>query len=143
MLFIYLGWRKYFQDKVKLELYDDPYIFGKLNIPDYFLLWLLMKFKTLNIQDDKILGANACSLWKNILFFYMKMYMYVYFHFYLQKYVPLKKKFRHGSQIKKVVKNFDGAGKYIFDHVSCFITYSLKFSMEIEWYEKKSPFFQL
>ena len=46
--------------------------------------------------------------------FYMKMYMYVYFYFYLQKYVPLKKKFRHGSQIQKVVKNFDGAGKYIF-----------------------------
>ena len=44
----------------------------------------------------------------------MEMYMYVYFHFYLQKYVPLKNKFRHGSQIQKVVKNFDGAGKYIF-----------------------------
>ena len=64
--------------------------FGKLNSPDYFLLWLLMKFKTLNMQKDKILGASACSLLKTFwIFLHANVYVCL-FSFLYTKLCPLK-----------------------------------------------------
>ena len=76
----------------------------------FFLLWLLMKFKTLNIQENKILGASACSLWKIFLIFFTCKCICTSIFILYTKLCPLKMEIRHSSQILKVVKNFDRTG---------------------------------
>ena len=53
-------------------------------------LWLLMNFKTLNMQKDKILGASACSLLKTFwIFLHANVYVCL-FPFLYTKLCPLK-----------------------------------------------------
>ena len=99
-----------------------------------------MKFKTLNMQKDKILGASACSLLKTFwIFLHANVYVCL-FPFLYTKLCPLKWKFSHSSQVLKIVKISDRAGNTFFDYMDCFITYTLNFYMEIEE-NKKNPIF--
>ena len=69
-----------------------------------------MKFKTLNMQKDKILGASACSLLKTFwIFLHANVYVCL-FPFLYTKLCPLKWKFSHSSQVLKMVKKIYRAG---------------------------------